>query len=75
MRVLHTTGDWKWTGPAEPMLHAVRGLRALGYDGHFVQRGRLVPVGEFRPDLNQRLEPGPFRRTRDYSNNFILRRA
>jgi len=50
-------------------------LRALGYDGHFVQRGRLVPVGEFRPDLHQRLEPGPFQRTRDYSNNFILRRA
>ena len=35
----------------------------------------LATAREFRPDLNQRLEPGPFRRTRDYSNNFILRRA
>jgi glycosyltransferase involved in cell wall biosynthesis len=31
MRVLHATADWKWTGPAEPMLHAVTGLRALGH--------------------------------------------
>jgi glycosyltransferase involved in cell wall biosynthesis len=35
MRVLHTTGDWKWTGPAEPMLHAVAGLRALGCEADF----------------------------------------
>lgn len=31
MRILHVTSDWKWTGPAEPMLHSIRGLRELGY--------------------------------------------
>lgn len=31
MKVLHLTADWKWTGPAEPMLHAVTGLRARGH--------------------------------------------
>jgi glycosyltransferase involved in cell wall biosynthesis len=31
MRILQVTGDWKWTGPAEPMLHAVRGLRERGH--------------------------------------------
>ncbi len=31
MRILQLTSDWKWTGPAEPMLHAVRGLRARGH--------------------------------------------
>ena len=31
MNVLHLTSDWKWTGPAEPMLHAVTGLRARGH--------------------------------------------
>ncbi len=35
MKILHTTGDWKWTGPAEPMLHAVVGLRALGCAADF----------------------------------------
>ena len=31
MRILQATADWKWTGPAEPMLHAVAGLRARGH--------------------------------------------
>jgi glycosyltransferase involved in cell wall biosynthesis len=31
VRVLHLTSDWKWTGPAEPMLHGVCGLRARGH--------------------------------------------
>ena len=32
MRILQLTSDWKWTGPAEPLVHAVTGLRALGHD-------------------------------------------
>lgn len=31
MKVLHATADWKWTGPAEPMLNAVLGLRERGH--------------------------------------------
>lgn len=31
MKILHLTGDWKWTGPAEPMLNAVVALRARGH--------------------------------------------
>ena len=31
MKVLHVTADWKWTGPAEPMLNAILGLRARGH--------------------------------------------
>jgi glycosyltransferase involved in cell wall biosynthesis len=31
LRILHVTSDWKWTGPAEPMLHAVSGLRKRGH--------------------------------------------
>jgi glycosyltransferase involved in cell wall biosynthesis len=31
MKILHLTSDWKWTGPAEPMLHAVVGLRERGH--------------------------------------------
>ena len=32
MKLLQLTADWKWTGPAEPMLHAVTGLRARGHE-------------------------------------------
>ncbi len=32
MRILQLTSDWKWTGPAEPLVHAVVGLRALGHE-------------------------------------------
>ncbi len=32
MKILHVTADFKWTGPAEPMLNAVLGLRALGHE-------------------------------------------
>jgi glycosyltransferase involved in cell wall biosynthesis len=30
MRVLHLFGDWKWTGPSEPVLDLVQELRVLG---------------------------------------------
>jgi glycosyltransferase involved in cell wall biosynthesis len=32
VKILQLTSDWKWTGPAEPMLHAVKGLRARGHE-------------------------------------------
>jgi glycosyltransferase involved in cell wall biosynthesis len=32
MRILQLTSDWKWTGPAEPLVHAVIGLRARGHE-------------------------------------------
>jgi hypothetical protein len=32
MKILQRTSDWKWTGPAEPMIHAVVGLRARGHE-------------------------------------------
>ena len=32
MRILHLTSDWKWTGPAEPMLRLGVGQRAKGHD-------------------------------------------
>lgn len=32
MKVLQITSDWKWTGPAEPMLQLALGLRERGHD-------------------------------------------
>jgi len=31
VKILHLTSDWKWTGPAEPMLHAITALRERGH--------------------------------------------
>jgi len=35
MKILHLFSDWKWTGPAEPALEMVKGLRQQGVDAHF----------------------------------------
>lgn len=32
MKILHITSDWKWTGPAEPMLVLLQALRARGHE-------------------------------------------
>jgi FkbM family methyltransferase len=49
-------------------------LRARGYDGFFVQRSRLVPISEFRPDVHQKAGGvRPWKRP-DYCNNFIMTR-
>lgn len=31
MKILHVTSDWKWTGPAEPLLRLALAQRALGH--------------------------------------------
>lgn len=35
MRILHLFSDWKWTGPAEPVLDLVKALSARGLDVRF----------------------------------------
>jgi glycosyltransferase involved in cell wall biosynthesis len=32
MKILHLYSDWKWTGPAEPVLQMCQSLRQLGHD-------------------------------------------
>jgi L-malate glycosyltransferase len=53
MKLLHVTSDWKWTGPAEPMLHAVCGLRERG---HAVDLAAPAPPGGAGPGLLERAE-------------------
>jgi len=53
----------------------LRFLRERGYDGAFVQRGRLAPVGRFDPAVHQREVGERFFKAKDYCNNFILRAA
>ncbi|MEE9614102.1 MAG: glycosyltransferase family 4 protein [Thermodesulfobacteriota bacterium] len=38
MKILHLYSDWKWTGPAEPVLHMCAGLAERGHDVVFAYR-------------------------------------
>jgi glycosyltransferase involved in cell wall biosynthesis len=53
MKLLHVTSDWKWTGPAEPMLHAVCGLRQRG---HRVDLAAPAPPSGAGPGLLEKAE-------------------
>lgn len=45
------------------------------YEGHFVQRQRLVPLAEFDPNVHQRRGGKRYWDRPDYCNNFVLRPA
>ncbi len=51
-------------------------LEGLGYDGWFIDHGRLRPIGEFDPQIHQRPElakpPGMGGYTPDYIHNFLF---
>jgi len=54
MKILHITADHKWTGPAEPMLNSVLGLRARG---HQVDLACAPPPPDVGPRLLERESP------------------
>jgi FkbM family methyltransferase len=50
-------------------------LRSRSFDGFFVHRSRLVPISEFKPDVHQAETGDRFWRSRDYCNNFVMRKV
>lgn len=50
-------------------------LEALGYQGSFVCRDRLLPIVEFDAAVHQRQDGEWFWKSRDYCNNFVFRKA
>ncbi len=44
MKVLHLLSDWKWTGPAEPVLNLCMELERRGHDVTFAYRKPPFPV-------------------------------
>jgi FkbM family methyltransferase len=50
-------------------------VKALGYNGHFVQQGKIRPLTEFDPAIHQRTTGERFWDSKDYCNNFILRKV
>ena len=51
MRILQLTSDWKWTGPAAPMLELASGLRERG---HHVELACPEPPDDGFPSLAER---------------------
>ena len=49
-------------------------LRDCGYDGHFIQRNRLVPARRFDDTVHQQEIGERFFTHKDYCNNFIFRK-
>jgi FkbM family methyltransferase len=47
-------------------------LKSIGYDGHFVASGRLLPVSLFDEAIHQRRDGEWFWKRKDYCNNFIF---
>jgi FkbM family methyltransferase len=47
-------------------------LKSMGYDGHFVRAGRLLPVSLFDEAIHQRRDGEWFWKRKDYCNNFIF---
>jgi hypothetical protein len=49
-------------------------LREVGYDGHFVRRGRLMPIAGFDPAVHQAAVGERYWDRVEYCNNFVLAR-
>jgi FkbM family methyltransferase len=50
-------------------------LEALGYQGSFVSRNRVLPIAQFDAAVHQRQDGEWFWKRRDYCNNFVFRKA
>jgi FkbM family methyltransferase len=50
-------------------------LEGLGYEGSFICRDQLLPIGEFDAALHQRPHGEWFWKSRDYCNNFVFRKT
>ena len=49
-------------------------LYELGYDGHYVHRGKLIPAKQFNAAIQQPEIGKDFYKSKDYCNNFVFRR-
>lgn len=68
MRVLHFLSDWKWTGPAEPVVRLCRALRDRGVEIEFLCKGR--PQGRSGGVIEKAADMNPMTplRLRDFTH-------
>lgn len=54
MKILCLYSDWRWTGPAEPVLQMCRGLQDRGHDVVFACRKRPETISEAEEDVPEK---------------------
>jgi len=70
MKILHLFGDWKWTGPAEPVLNSCRELEKRG---HQVLLAYRRPPLEVSDSIEKRVEAGGVRATDQFRLNHTFK--
>ncbi len=70
MKILHLLSDWKWTGPAEPVLNLCRELEARG---HLVLLAYRRPPFEASDSIERRVRERGVRATDQFRLNHVLK--
>jgi glycosyltransferase involved in cell wall biosynthesis len=70
MRILHVFGDWKWTGPAEPVLNLCRELESRG---HQVLLAYRRPPLEVSDSIEKRVRERGVKATDRFRLNHVLK--
>ncbi len=70
MKILHLFSDWKWTGPADPVLNLCRVLEERGHDVTLAYRKPPLPVED---SLEKRVLMAGIKATDQFSLNHVLK--
>ena len=70
MKILHLYSDWKWTGPAEPVLNLCRELERRGHDITLAYRKPPFPVED---SLERRVLEKDVKATDQFHLNHVLK--
>jgi glycosyltransferase involved in cell wall biosynthesis len=70
VKILHLFSDWKWTGPAEPVLNLCKGLEKKGHDVTLAYRKPPYPIEE---SLERRVQEEGIKATDQFRLNHELK--
>jgi glycosyltransferase involved in cell wall biosynthesis len=70
MKILHLFSDWKWTGPAEPVLNL---CGELGKRGHQVTLAYRRPPFEVSDSIEKRVQTAGVKATNQFHLNHVLK--
>ena len=70
MKILHLFSDWKWTGPAEPVLSLCKGLEKRGHQVTFAYRKPPLPVED---SIEKRVLEAGVKATDQFHLNHVLK--
>ncbi len=70
MKILHLFSDWKWTGPAEPVVNLCKELEKRGHDVTFAYRKPPLPVED---SIEKRVRKAGVKATDRFHLNHVLK--